>query len=144
MTGVFACFWPVSLQMIVFLNGFFQGLQNLLFRLPWFRNLVRIQPRGVVKMIEPTEMNMGRKDNRPKDFRGWVSHTYSEMVGRGRDTLLKRNKKATETSGRTKDEVKKMQSYEEKMKREAAQRRFEAKQATEAKAEERRLRGVLR
>ena len=143
-TGAFSCFWPLALSWIVFLNGFIMGIQNLLFRLPWFRNLVRIQPRGVVKTVNPTMVNLGPKEGEPKNLWEYAVQTYKGIVAKGRDSLLKKTADGTKAKMRTKADVKKMRSYEEKVKREVAQRRFEAKQAAEAKAEERRQRGLLR
>lgn len=136
--------WPVGLQIPIFLNGVFAITQNILFRQPWFRTLCGIQPLGVVRTIEgPTSVNRGPKAAKaePKGFVDSLKTVYNEAVEQGKKFSGKSDKAAA--PGRTDAEIKKAKAYEEKIAREAAQRRFEAKQAKEAREEERRQRTTL-
>ena len=148
-TGIFAFFWPVALSMIVFLNGFFMAAQNLLFRAPWFRRLVRIQPRGTIQMPDKVvTMKYKPKDAAPKSpkaaKKGAFRQFYDQIMEKGQEMAKQRMERQKNESGRTKAEVTKMRLYDEKMTRVAAQRRFEAKQQADARAEERRQKGMLR
>ena len=137
-------FWPVGLQIPIFLNGIFAITQNVLFRQPWFRRLCGIQPLGVVRTLEgPTSVNRGPKAAKPgpKGLVDSMKTVYKEAVDQGK-RFSGGSAKAT-APGRTDAEIKKAKAYEEKIAREAAQRRFEAKQAKEIREEERRHRSTL-
>ena len=69
---------------------------------------------------------------------GSMKKAYQETVDQARK-MSPEKPKATGTR-RTDNEKKKAKAYEERVAREAAQRRFEAKQAKEARDEERRQR----
>ena len=136
--------WPVGLQIPIFLNGIFAITQNILFRQPWFRNFCGIQPLGVLRKSEgPISVNRGLKSAKPesKGFADSLKTAYNEAVEQGRKFSGKASK--PDTTGRTDAEAKKAKAYEEKVAREAAQRRFEAKQAKQAREEERRQRSTL-
>ena len=144
LTGLFAIWWPVGLQIPIFLNGIFAITQGSLFRQPWFRKLCNIQPLGKMRSsAEAFTLNRGPQAAKPapKGFMDSIKRTYQETVEQGKKMVPKEPRSST--TGRTDNEKKKAKAYEEKMAREAAQRRFEAKQAKEAREEERRRRGNI-
>ena len=144
LTGFFAIWWPVGLQIPIFLNGIFAITQGSLFRQAWFRRFCNIQPLGQMRSsAEAITLNRGPQAAKaaPKGFVGSIKRAYEETVEQGRKMAPIQTKPAT--TGRTDNEKKKAKAYEEKIAREAAQRRFEAKQAKEAREEERRQRGTL-
>lgn len=142
-TAFFSLFWPLGLQIAMLLNGIFAITQNVLFRQPWFRSLCRIQPTGVIPTRDgPQTFNRGPKPGKEasKNMMESLKTAYSETLAQGKQILGNKDSKAV---GRTDAEIKKAKAYEEKMSREAAQRRFEAKQAKEAREHERRQRTTL-
>lgn len=144
-TGSLATLWPVGLQIPILLNGILACSQNILFRQLWFRRLCRIQPLGVMRTAEegPTSVNRGPKPAKPgpKGFRDSMKKVYTEAIEQGKK--LTGGDAKDKAARRTEAEYKKAKAYEEKIAREAAQRRFEAKQAKEMREEDRRHRSTL-
>ena len=142
-TGCLATFWPVALQIPILINGILAFSQNFLFRQLWFRRLCGIQPLGVIRTEGRTSVNRGPKPAKPgpKDFRGSMKKVYTDAIEQGKKVTG--GDSNAQAARRHEAEFKKARAYEEKIAREAAQRRFEAKQAKEMREEERRHRSTL-
>ena len=87
MTGLFAMWWPVGLQIPIFLNGIIGITQNLLFRQPWFRAICGIQPLGVMRSAQgPTKINRGPpvEEPAPKGFVGTVRRLHNDGLRQSR------------------------------------------------------------
>lgn len=156
-TGVFASFWPGGLQLTIFVTSFLSMIQATAFRQPWFRNILGIHPlpspaslkpktqayAGTINRYQPPSANASssppKKDGIFGNAFSNVKGAYSEIQKQGQDFVNTRQP-AAKTGRRTEAEVKHAKAYEEKRKRELAQRKFENEQERQARREEKRLR----
>lgn len=149
LTTLVSSFWPAGLQLGIAWGSLIALTQAWLFRRLWFRDFFRMQrfPPRPAADSKPTDykgtLNTGEQPpTEKKPFLTSLKDAYNDIVKQGQ--ALANKKDAAARPGRTQAELKKAKAYEEKKTREAAQRRFEADQADQARKEDRRLRKSVR
>ena len=147
-SGVIMLAWPGALQLTFFIQSIITLVQTSFLRMPWFRDLIGIQPLPDTTPKPNNQIYTGRinkasdseasSQSAGKGFAGGAQADIKSLWSSLKNKANEYQQRQTQSrSGkRTAAELKHAKAYDERRKRELAQEKFEREQEAASKLQE--------
>ena len=145
-SGVVMLAWPGALQLTFFIQSIITLGQTSALRMPWFRDLIGIQPLPDPTPKPNNQVYVGRINRAPdteaspeaagKGFLGGARADLKSAWSGLRNKVHEYQQRQTQSGKRTAAELKHAKAYDERRKRELAQDKFEQEQEAAIKQQD--------